>query len=115
MEIRDWHKAFLKALSDSDESVGSIARQLGVSAAHASRDLQTSFGIPPQALRRELRWRRSLELLSTTASLRDIAAACGFADQSHLTRVVRAHSGLTPARLREHIKSVQDTAAASPA
>ena len=108
IEIRDWHRAFLAALRSSDEPVGTIAHRLGVSAAHASRDLRGTFGMPPQALRRELRWRNALELLRSPLPLRDIAAECGFADQSHFTRVVRAHTGFTPAVLREHIKSVQD-------
>lgn len=110
LEIRDWQQAFLDALRDSDAPVGSIARRLGVSAAHASRELRRTFGMPPVALRRELRSRRARELLASSLSLPDIAATCGFADQSHLTRVIRAHTGRTPATLRAHIKSVQDDA-----
>jgi AraC family transcriptional regulator len=52
-----------------------------------------------------------LELLQTPLPLRDVAALAEFADQSHLTRIVRAHSGLTPTALRLHIKCVQDAAA----
>jgi AraC family transcriptional regulator len=112
-EVRGWHRAFLEALRSSDEPVGTIAHRLGVSAAHASRDLPGTFGMPPQALRRELRWRTALELLRSPLPLRDVAAESGFADQSHLTRVARAHTGFTPATLREYIKSVQDHAAAA--
>ncbi|MBN1239309.1 MAG: AraC family transcriptional regulator [Gammaproteobacteria bacterium] len=112
-DVRDWHRPFLEALRNTDEPVGRIARRLGISAAHASRDLRNAFGMPPQALRRELRWRRALELLGSPVPLRDVAAISGFADQSHLTRVVRARTGVTPAALRKHIKSVQDSAAAA--
>jgi transcriptional regulator GlxA family with amidase domain len=36
--------------------------------------------------------------------LADVAAACGFADQSHLTRVFSAHTGTTPARYRKRLR-----------
>ncbi|MGO4777128.1 hypothetical protein AB4084_16750 [Lysobacter sp. 2RAB21] len=38
----------------------------------------------------------------------EVAAAAGFADQSHLHRIVVAHAGCTPMRLRQQIKYVQD-------
>lgn len=34
-------------------------------------------------------------------AVKEVAALCGFADQSHLTRVLRARRGTTPARLRQ--------------
>ena len=113
LDLRDWQAEFVKALGESDEPIGSIAGRLGVSAAHASRELRATFGMSPQGLRRELRWRRALELLQTPMPLRDIAALADFADQSHFTRVIRAHSGLTPVALRRHIKCVQDAASRS--
>ena len=39
------------------------------------------------------------------APLTDVAAACGFADQSHLTRVFSAHTGTTPARYRKRLRT----------
>jgi AraC family transcriptional regulator len=36
--------------------------------------------------------------------LTDVASACGFADQSHLTRVFSAHTGTTPARYRKRLR-----------
>jgi transcriptional regulator GlxA family with amidase domain len=36
-------------------------------------------------------------------SIAQIAAACGFADQSHLTRVFVAHTGVSPARWRRGV------------
>lgn len=106
-ELLPWQAAMRAALRDSERPVADIAAELGVSAAHASRALQRSFGMGPLALRRELRWQRALDLLEGDASLATVAADAGFADQSHLSRVVRAHSGSTPARLRREIKSGQ--------
>lgn len=105
----DWQSAFVAALRDDDTPVGTIAHRIGVSAAHASRTLLRSHGMGPQALRRELRFRRALALLDGGDRLADIAQQAGFADQSHLSRTVRAHSGLTPSQLRGgQIKCVQD-------
>ena len=109
----DWQDAFVHALADSDDPIADIARRCGVSSAHASRTLLASHGMPPQQLRRELRWRRALRQLRGDAALADIAADTGFADQSHFNRTVRAFTGLTPSSLRRHIKCVQDTAATS--
>ncbi|WP_149195816.1 helix-turn-helix domain-containing protein [Luteimonas suaedae] len=111
--LPDWQSAFLRELRDSDAPVGAIAAELGVSFAHASRGFKRTHGMSPQAARRELCWRRALALLAGNASLAAIAAQAGFADQSHLTRLCRLHTGATPSALRREIKSVQD--AGSPA
>lgn len=107
-ETQDWQSAFLRALGESDAPVAQIARRLGVSSAHASRALLRLHGMGPQALRRELRWRRALSLLHGDHALAEVATLAGFADQSHLTRVARSCSGRTPAQLRREVKSVQD-------
>jgi AraC family transcriptional regulator len=106
--LPDWQPALLQALASNDAPIGELCQQLSVSAAHASRALLRSHGMSPQLLRRELRWRRALSLLGGDASLAEIAAQSGFADQSHLTRIVRHFTGLPPAALRRQIKSVQD-------
>ncbi|HSI56951.1 MAG TPA: helix-turn-helix domain-containing protein, partial [Ideonella sp.] len=104
----DWQAALVQALAEGDEPVGWIARRLGVSLAHASRSIRSAYGLAPQALRRELRWRRALALLAGDAPLAQIAASSGFADQSHFTRTTRLCAGLTPAALRRQINCVQD-------
>lgn len=103
-----WQSEFLRELVDGDAPVGAIAAGLGVSFAHASRAFKRTHGMSPQAARRELRWRRALALLAGEASLATIAAQAGFADQSHLTRLCRLHTGAAPRALRREIKSVQD-------
>lgn len=111
--VPPWQRGFVAALAASDRPIADIAREFGISAEHASRALSLSYGMPPQALRREFRWRRALALLATPAPLAEIAVDAGFADQSHFTRVVRAHAGLPPSALRRQvgqIKCVQDVA-----
>jgi AraC-like DNA-binding protein len=104
----DWQAAFVRALAVDDAPIAELARRGGVSPAHASRALSASHGMPPQLLRRELRWRHALELLRGDATLAEIAVAAGFADQAHLCRITRACSGLAPGALRRRIKCVQD-------
>ncbi|HEV8692990.1 MAG TPA: helix-turn-helix transcriptional regulator [Lysobacter sp.] len=108
--LPDWQPILLEQLRTTDAPIGDLCRHLGVSAAHASRALLRSHGMSPQLLRRELRWRRALALLHGNDSLADVAMQSGFADQSHLTRIARLHTGLPPAALRRQIKSVQDPA-----
>jgi AraC family transcriptional regulator len=108
-KLPDWHEAFVAALNEGEEWIGGIAVRVEVSMAHASRAIFKSHGMSPQALRREVRWRRALKLLSGPDSLANIAAQTGFADQSHFTRTTRAFTGMSPATLRQQIKCVQDS------
>jgi AraC family transcriptional regulator len=103
-----WQQAYLTALRGSDEAITAIAARVGISTAHASRALFKSHGMSPQRLRLEWRWRRAMSLLAGHQSLVDIATEAGFADQSHLTRTIRACTGLSPTALRNKIKYVQD-------
>lgn len=108
LALPEWQTAFVDALYAGEDDIGRIARRLGVSAAHASRALGASHGMPPRALRREARWRRALGLLHGDVALAGIAAQAGFADQSHFSRTCRMHTGTTPTALRRQIKCVQD-------
>jgi AraC family transcriptional regulator len=40
-------------------------------------------------------------LIHTDMRLDDIAAACGFHDQAHMARAIRAATGLSPLELRQ--------------
>jgi len=108
--LQPWQHAFVRELEHGELEIAALARRAGVSLAHASRSFVKSHGMPPQLLRRELRCRRALRLLSEGMALVDIATTTGFADQAHLTRTLRAATGAPPSQLRRQIKSVQDPA-----
>lgn len=101
--LPDWQGELLRRMAQDEREIAELARELGVSAEHASRALGRSFGMSPRALRREARWRRALQLLGAPMPLVQVAAAAGFADQSHLHRIVVAHAGCTPLQLRRQL------------
>jgi AraC family transcriptional regulator len=78
-----------------------LARVAGVSPSHFTRIFRASTGQSPHqyVLGQRLEQARRA-LLTTDTAIADIADACGFADQSHLTRTMRRHLGLTPSALR---------------
>lgn len=78
-----------------------LARVAGVSVSHFTRVFRASTGRSPhQYVLHERLDRARRALLSTGAPIAQIAEASGFADQSHLTRTMRRHLGLTPSELR---------------
>jgi AraC-like DNA-binding protein len=87
--------------ADLDWSLQELARDLAVSPHHLSRTFHAVTGETIARHRMRMRARAALELL--TGGERDlawIAARAGFADQSHLCRVLADETAQTPARLR---------------
>jgi len=78
--------------------VDELARQCGVSAEHAARACKRWFGLGPVQLRKERRLQIAIALLRDGASPVEVAGACGFSDQPHLTRLLKRATGHTPAR-----------------
>lgn len=88
---------------DHDCGIGlvDLARALAVSPHHLSRVFAEATGLTLSAYRARLRTRRALERLAAgEADLAGLAADLGFCDQAHLTRTVRAQTGMPPGRLR---------------
>jgi len=100
---RDWLDQFAADLQAAPTArIGDLARAHGVTPTHAARAFARRFGVTPGVFRAEQRLRAGLQALAeAAASLADIAAACGFADQAHLTRSVVSATGQTPSRLRQ--------------
>lgn len=79
----------------------SLARRVGCSPHHLSRAFAQLTGSGVSQYRNRIRVAEAVERISDGAT--DLAAlACdlGFADQSHLTRTVRAHTGQPPSAWR---------------
>lgn len=77
-----------------NEDLAALAR---LNPSHFGRAFRNSFGEPPHeyVIRRRVERAQGL-MLSTEASLSEIALDCGLADQSHLTRLFRRIVGESP-------------------
>jgi len=85
-----------------DLSLAEPARACGLSLSYFSRAFKQSVGTPPHrwlTLQRVLRAKSLLR--DAERPLADIAAACGFSDQSHFTRVFTGVTGSSPGAWRK--------------
>ncbi|MEU2661757.1 helix-turn-helix domain-containing protein [Micromonospora sp. DT46] len=96
---------------DYSLSLDEVAREVGASPHHLSRVFHRVTGSSLTAYRNRLRVRAVLDTLaeSDERPLRAVAAEHGFADQAHLTRVVRDHVGHPPAHLRRLLTQTRRT------
>lgn len=84
-----------------DLSLAQIAAKCELSREHFSRAFKISTGLTPHQWRQLCRIDAVKQLLTgSSRSIADIALACGFADQSHLTRVFGRLVGTSPAQWR---------------
>ncbi len=90
----------------SDFPVAQLASRCGLSRSHFARAFKTSTGQPPHRWLMNHRIQCAREMLERTNDrIVAIALSCGFADQSHLTRVFHAIVGTTPAAWRRQRKA----------
>lgn len=94
--LTDWAEARL----DQPIRLADMAALTGLSEFHFHRMFRLSAGCTPQAFITTRRIARARDLLAGPLPLAQIALACGFSSQSHLTRAFHAQSGLTPAAWR---------------
>lgn len=93
------HQNYSRELSLSD-----IAAAAHLSTYHLTRVFKKATGVSPHQYLVQVRVNSARSLLSAGAgdrSLAEIAAAVGFADQSHLTRHFKRVLGMTPKQLRQ--------------
>jgi AraC family transcriptional regulator len=98
-----WLSELKAALDDapSETRIDRAAREIGVHRGHLSRAFTAAYGLPPSLYRtRSLAMRGVSMALAGHERLASVAAAAGFADQSHMARTVRAQMGLPVSRLR---------------
>ena len=85
------------------------------SEAHFSRSFKRTFGESPHSFVVRRRVELAAEyMLTTDASLSDIALRCGFTDQAHLCKHFRQAAGQTPAAWRRAHRLQHDEDATSP-
>jgi AraC-like DNA-binding protein len=86
-----------------NRDLSAVARR---SPAHFSRSFKQAFGEPPHAYLVRKRLERACHLMMTSsASLSEIALSAGFSDQAHLCRLFRQAFGQSPASWRRDFES----------
>jgi AraC-like DNA-binding protein len=81
------------ALCSDGARVDRVAREVAWSERTLRRRCEAAFGYGPKVLTRILRFQRAASLVRSGLGLSDAAVACGYADQSHLSRETRAMTG----------------------
>ncbi|MGW2636979.1 helix-turn-helix domain-containing protein [Streptomyces sp. NPDC001348] len=82
-------------------SLEDLASAAGLGVSQFARRFRARTGCPPHRYLVRLRVERAARLLRAgSMPIAQVAAACGFSHQEHLTRVIRSHLGTTPAALR---------------
>jgi AraC family transcriptional regulator len=104
-ELAPWQvkraKEILNANLDGGVALKEVARECRLSVSHFSRAFRRTTGVPPHKWLLERRVEVAKEKLRDgRLSLSDVALACGFADQSHLTRVFGDIVGVSPGAWR---------------
>ena len=80
-------------------TVDALADRLGISRRYLELRFQREIGLPPRSVARIARLQHALARLLEPTDLARIAGECGYADQPHFNREIRAMTGLTPTEL----------------
>jgi len=93
-------------------TVTDLADQVGWHRQHFARQFRSAYGLSPKVMSRIVRFERAQRLLRQPPhpSLASVAAACGYADQAHMTREWHQFAGTSPSvwLRNEVIPFVQD-------
>ncbi|WP_349741860.1 AraC family transcriptional regulator [Roseateles cavernae] len=79
--------------------VRALQQRLGWSERHFTTSFAAAVGLGPKAAARRLRFGQVCRLMTDEpdSAIADLAAVCGYSDQSHLTREFREFAGCAPA------------------
>jgi len=92
---------FIETNLDRDPSIVDIAAECGLSSSYFAKSFRQALGMPPHAWLSTRRVERAKKLLIEGGlELSEIAIACGFVDQSHLSRTFVKIEGCSPGKWR---------------
>jgi transcriptional regulator GlxA family with amidase domain len=90
---------------ESDISLVELANECRLSRSHFARAFKKTTGQSPHVWLMQRRVQNAKRLLTESESaISDIALACGFSDQSHLTKVFSKLTGAPPGAWRRAVK-----------
>jgi AraC-like DNA-binding protein len=84
--------------------ISELAAELGVGRRRLETGFAREIGQSPKTVARIARFQDALQVLATPSAGFGTAAACGFADQPHFNREIRAMAGITPTELRAFVQ-----------
>ncbi|SOC36763.1 AraC family transcriptional regulator [Rhizobium subbaraonis] len=90
----------LAGRANGQVSIAELAQACDLSRSYFIKAFRETFGKTPYRWLTEYRVARARDLLKSDMPIAEVAAACGFADQSHLTRVFSEMIGETPGNWR---------------
>ena len=99
---------YIEACLDQTFSLAELERATGHDRWRLSRDFRAMFGASPYRYLILRRLERARGLLLAGRPGAEVAAACGFADQSHFGRLFRKTWGLTPNAWLKVMKPAHD-------
>jgi AraC-like DNA-binding protein len=85
-------------------TLAELAATAGLSRYQLLRRFDAAYGVPPHAWLVQQRAERARGLIRDGAGLAHAAASCGFADQSHMTRIFVRQFGFTPGTWRRALQ-----------
>ncbi len=89
-------KKLLEERYADDVRLEELESEIGLSRFYLVRRFRAEVGMPPHAYQLAVRLDRARVLVTEGVPLVDVAARCGFTDQSHLTRHFRRATGVAP-------------------
>jgi len=98
-------RAAMRLCGEPGAAVETLAAEQHVSRRQLERDFRQWIGTSPRHLSQVARVQAVSRKAQAGATLADIAADVGFADQAHMSRVVRRLTGLTPRRFACGLRS----------
>jgi AraC family transcriptional regulator len=86
--------------------VADLAREVGMSIDRFAWTCKMQTGQSPHQYVLALRLQQARQLLRhSSVAIAEVASACGFSNQQHLTNAMHRHAGVTPARYRKETVS----------
>ncbi|QPF76120.1 AraC family transcriptional regulator [Roseateles sp. DAIF2] len=105
--LRLVHERLADAAELAAPGLDELAALAGLSKYQLLRRFEQRYGLPPHAWLLQRRAERARGLIGAGSALAEAAAAAGFADQSHMTRVFTRQFGFTPGAWRRAVAGPQ--------
>jgi AraC family transcriptional regulator len=93
-------REFIDAHLSHPIGVEDLAKAAGLAPIQFARQFKRASGVTPYQFLIDCRVERARSMLLKPIPIAEIAVACGFTHQEHLTRVFRRVTGVTPGRFR---------------